>query len=107
MAYTQLSLDDYLKDFAASTETPYQFIDVREVDEYAEGHIPGTVNLPLSELEERFNEIGRDQPIVLVCARGARSAQAAEYLEFQGYTNLYNLEGGTLGYIRMGHPVER
>lgn len=107
MAYTDLSLDDYLKQFATDTNADYALIDVREADEFAEGRIPGTINIPLSELEERFGEIGRDKPIVLVCARGGRSAQAAEYLEFQGYSHLYNLEGGTLNYIRMGHPVEK
>ncbi|MFQ3648279.1 MAG: rhodanese-like domain-containing protein [Anaerolineae bacterium] len=104
MSYTDISLDDYLTQFK---NADYYLIDVREADEYADGHLPGTVNLPLSELEQRYSEIRRDKPIVLVCARGGRSAQAAEYLAYLGYQNLYNLEGGTLGYMQAGHPLEK
>lgn len=104
MSYIDLSLDDYLTQFKGMD---YYLIDVREEDEYADGHLPGTVNLPLSEFEARYREIGTDKPIVLVCARGGRSAQAAEYLAYQGYQNLYNLECGTLGYIMAGHPLEK
>jgi rhodanese-related sulfurtransferase len=104
MSYTDLSLDQYLTQFQGAD---YYLIDVREADEYADGHLPGTVNIPLSELEQRWSEIAQDKPIVLVCARGGRSAQAAEYLVYRGYQNLYNLEGGTLGYMKAGHPLEK
>lgn len=104
MSYTDISIDDYITHYQ---RTDHYLIDVREEDEYADGHLPGAVNLPLSELEQRYREIQSDKPIVLVCARGGRSAQAAEYLAYQGYQNLYNLEGGTLGYIKAGHPVEK
>ncbi len=107
MSYTDLPLADYFAQFAESEGTDYQLIDVRETDEFADGHLPNTVNIPLSELEERYGEIGSDSPIVLVCARGGRSAQAAEYMAAQGYTNLYNLMGGTLGYISAGYTVEK
>jgi rhodanese-related sulfurtransferase len=104
--YTDITVDEYLGQFANGV-TEYQLIDVREPDEFAEGRLPGAVNIPLSELEGRFAEIGRDAPVVLVCARGGRSAMAAEYMAAQGYSALYNLEGGTLGYARAGHPLQK
>jgi rhodanese-related sulfurtransferase len=104
--YTEITVDEYLGQFANGV-TEYQLIDVREADEFAEGRLPGALNIPLSELETRFTEIGRDAPVVLVCARGGRSAMAAEYMASQGYSVLYNLESGTLGYARAGHPLEK
>jgi rhodanese-related sulfurtransferase len=107
MSYTDLSLADYFAQFAENEGADYQLIDVREEDEFADGHLPNAINIPLSEFEERYGEIGSDSPIVLVCARGGRSAQAAEYMAAQGFSNLYNLTAGTMGYIREGYPVEK
>ena len=102
--YTEIDIDSYYREF--HQDTNYQLIDVREVDEYAEGRIPGAVNIPLSEFQQRYQEIETDRPIVLVCARGGRSAQAATFMAAMGYTNLYNLDGGTLGWMQNGHTVE-
>lgn len=77
--------------------------DVRERDEYVGGHIPGAVNLPLSELQGREDELRT--PAVLVCLSGGRSAQAAQYLSQRGQVDLLNLVGGTLGWIREGRSV--
>jgi rhodanese-related sulfurtransferase len=69
-------------------------IDVREVDEFNSGYIPGSVNIPLSQLEERLNEIPKDKDIYLYCRSGNRSKQAAKLLMEENYTNLAHLEGG-------------
>ena len=73
-------------------------IDVRNRDEYAEGHVPGSVNLSLKQLRE-IDEIatGYDQPLFLYCLSGARSSQAAAMLKDQGYTNVRSI-GGVQGY---------
>lgn len=78
-------------------------IDVREREEYVAGHIPGAVNLPLSELVGREDEI--EPNTVLICASGSRSSQAAAHLAFLGRTGLMNLSGGTTVWAREGRDL--
>ena len=78
-------------------------VDVRELHEYNEGHIPGAFLLPLGDLETDYELLERDQTIVLICRSGRRSAEAAEFLVQQGYENVYNLQGGMLDW---SGPVE-
>lgn len=82
-----------------------RLVDVREREEYAAGHIPGAVNLPLSELVGREDDIRPNT--VLICASGGRSSQAAAYLTAQGKTGLMNLSGGTAAWIREGRDLNR
>ncbi|MEZ0347038.1 MAG: rhodanese-like domain-containing protein [Thermus sp.] len=81
------------------------FFDVREVEEYAQARIPGARLLPLSEFMARYQEIPKDQPVVLYCRTGNRSWQAAAWLSAQGYP-VYNLEGGIVRWYRAGLPVD-
>ena len=104
--YSDISSEDYKEQFVSGDSGDYQFIDVREEEEHAEGHIPDTVNIPLSEFMARVDEISEDMPAVLVCNTGVRSAQAAMYLASMGYDQLYNLEEGTKGWMKKGYPVE-
>ncbi|GGL20004.1 rhodanese-like domain-containing protein [Deinococcus radiotolerans] len=78
-------------------------IDVREPDEYTQGHVPGAINLPLSELQAREAEV--PDGAVLICASGNRSSQAAAYLAGLGRQNLKNLMGGTFGWMREGRDL--
>ena len=69
-------------------------LDVRNPDEYAAGHIPGSVNLPLpriGEAQERFPD--KSAPLFVYCLSGGRSSSAVSALEAMGYTNLTNLGG--------------
>jgi rhodanese-related sulfurtransferase len=78
-------------------------LDVREPFELtAFGAIPSVVNIPMGELMERFGEIPADKsrPIVAICQSGSRSYEIAHYLTKQGYTAVYNLEGGTSGWVQ-------
>ncbi|WP_238916084.1 FAD-dependent oxidoreductase [Clostridium sp. YIM B02555] len=72
-------------------------IDVRERGEYANGHIKNAVNIPLSELRERVNEIPKDKPVYLHCRTGQRSYNATLALQNLGYNNVYNITGSFLG----------
>lgn len=82
-------------------------IDVREPDEYAQGHAPGSVLIPLGQLASRLAEIqsSQDKPVALICHSGRRSARAAEMLRQAGFSKVYNIEGGMLAWSAAGQPV--
>ncbi|WP_299143860.1 FAD-dependent oxidoreductase [uncultured Dialister sp.] len=71
-------------------------VDVRERGEYERGHLKGSLNIPLSELRERMDEIPQDQPVYLHCRSGQRSYYAIRALQGRGYRNLYNISGSFL-----------
>lgn len=70
------------------------FVDVRSQDEYADGHIPESVCLPLDQLSRRYREISRKETVILVCQAGSRSKRALQFLRRHGYRNVYYLAGG-------------
>jgi molybdopterin/thiamine biosynthesis adenylyltransferase/rhodanese-related sulfurtransferase len=84
------------------------FLDVRERDEWEEGHIPGAVHIPRGLLESRVESAlpDRAQPVVVYCAAGNRSAFAAKTLEELGYENVSSLAGGFTDWKRNGFPFE-
>ncbi len=69
-------------------------LDVREAAEYAFGHIPGALSMPLGELEERMNELNKNEAIYVICRTGTRSDLAAQTLAANGFTNVYNVLPG-------------
>ncbi len=72
-------------------------IDVRENYEYEKGHIKGAINIPLSQLRERTNEIPKDKQVYLHCRTGQRSYNATLALQNLGYSNVINITGSFLG----------
>lgn len=67
-------------------------VDVRSPEEFDTGHIEGAINIPVGELPQRLTELGdKDEPIVLYCRSGARSARALSLLQRQGFTAVSNL----------------
>ncbi len=72
----------------------FELIDVREPFEYEIARIEGARLIPLAEIAERTEELQREQPIVIHCHSGTRSAQAVRLLQQRGFNNVYNLEGG-------------
>lgn len=70
-------------------------LDVREPWEYDLCRIEGSINIPMTELQDRLEELDRDGDIVVICHHGARSFHAASYLEITGFgRKIMNLEGG-------------
>jgi len=65
-------------------------IDVRSPGEFAGGSAPGTINIPLQDLQRRLHEIPKTSPVVLCCASGTRSAMAKMLLMKNGYTQVHN-----------------
>ena len=80
-------------------------VDVRETDEFAAGHVPGAVNIPMSVLPVRVGEIPVDRVVHLICRTGARSGQVGQWLGQQGYSAV-NIEGGTVAWDQAGRPLE-
>src|SRR5215211_3474013 len=83
-------------------------VDVREQDEWDEGHIPGAVHIPRGYLESRIERAASDptRAIVLYCASGNRSAFGARALDELGYEDVSSLSGGFTDWKRNGFPVE-
>ena len=89
------AVNDLTAEVAAKT---LNLIDVREADEFASGHLPGAINLPLSDFLERYEELDKDNPYYIICRSGARSAQACAFLEEEGY-DVTNVAGGTSAWM--------
>lgn len=75
-------------------------IDVRRYNEFKQNKIPNAINIPIEELEWEIEELreNKDNPILIYCKAGHKSALACQMLEEEGFTNLYNLGQGILGY---------
>ena len=83
-------------------------LDVREPDEFADAHIPGSVHLPYGQLLERLGELPPDRPIAAVCSGGKRSGLAASLLQREGFEQVIHVgRGGVDTWRRGGHPVEK
>jgi rhodanese-related sulfurtransferase len=79
-------------------------IDVRSQAEYNSGHIPGTLLIPLDELESRIDEFDTPTPILVYCQIGVRSEEAADILISHGFQQVHNLDGGFDSWQDKGLP---
>jgi phage shock protein E len=84
-------------------------LDVRTPAEFAEGHVPGAINVPHDQVEARLDELAalRDKDVVVYCKSGRRAALALEVLDKHGYTKLRHLDGDMQGWSAAGRPVEK
>lgn len=88
----------------ATPERPI-VLDVREPEEFAAGHVPGAVNVPLGTVAGWAATQPKDVPYVVICQTGRRSAKASQTLVDHGFTNVTNVEGGTSAWRQHGFPV--
>ena len=102
----QVSADEALAKLQAGEAW---LIDVREHREVAQAAFdaPNVVVVPLSEFEQRREELPRDKDLILACAAGGRSLQAVHYLMHHGYTRAINLQGGMGIWRACGLPVRQ
>jgi len=95
MSHQTISAEQVYERLTASDSAQHPtIVDVREPDEWAEGHIEGATHIPLGTLPTRLQDLPKDQDIILVCHMGGRSERATVFLEKAGYTNAINMTGG-------------
>ena len=88
-----------------SSQQKLRLVDVRNDDEVARGIIPGAVHIPLAQVPAKLDSLVEgEEPLVLYCHSGIRSAQAAAYIAANGRTApVYNLRGGILAWVKAGY----
>jgi rhodanese-related sulfurtransferase len=108
LAMTFAGIWELQPDWVAENPGRAQVLDVREPHEFTGslGHIAGAILVPLGSLMQRFPEIEKDKPVVVVCRSGARSAQATVMLRNAGFARVANLAGGMLRWRAQHLPVE-
>ena len=94
-----------LDSFEAAWREGATVLDVRNLDEYEEKHVPGAVLVPLPELGDRLDEVPKGRPLYVICARGSRSRSAAEAMRLQLGWEVVNVSDGTEGWAASGRPV--
>ena len=84
-------------------------LDVRSPEEYAEGHIPGAINMPHDQFPERASEldVSQSDPIIIYCHSGRRARLVEESLASEGYTKVIDLSGHMVGWRKAGLPIEK
>ena len=91
-----------IETFADALAGGADVIDVREPDEYTNGHVPGAKLIPLGQLGSRIQELPEGRPLYVICATGARSMRAATALQNQAGIEVVNVAGGTKAWIASG-----
>ncbi|MCL4544637.1 MAG: rhodanese-like domain-containing protein [Chloroflexi bacterium] len=82
-------------------------VDVRELEEWIEGHVPGAKHIPLGRLAVKLHELPRDCELLLLCRSGNRSGVAVSLLQRHGFSNVCNVAGGIVAWERAGLPTQR
>lgn len=82
-----------------------QFIDVRTPGEYSGGHAPKASNFPLDVLESDLTKLDKNKPVYVICQTGRRSQKGSEILQKAGFTQIYNINGGTSAWVEAGFPI--
>jgi rhodanese-related sulfurtransferase len=90
---------------AADVHGEMLVLDVREDDEWAAGHVPAAVHLPMMQIPQRLAEVPVDRDIAVVCRVGSRSAQVVAYLQANGIDRARNLGGGMFAWQAAGRPM--
>jgi rhodanese-related sulfurtransferase len=100
----EITVEEYLRQAAGSSA---QVVDVREPEEWALGHMPESVLIPMDDLAARMRELDPAQPVVTVCRSGRRSLISAAQLLASGFSDVKSLAGGMIAWVEAGQPVER
>ncbi len=84
-------------------------LDVRSVGEFEEGHVPGAINIPHNQVEERLAELSQyqDKPVLVYCRSGRRAAMAETILTETGFKQLHHLQGDMIEWSKNNLPIEK
>jgi rhodanese-related sulfurtransferase len=82
-------------------------VDVREDDELRAARVAGAIHVPMSSFADRYTELPRNRPLLVMCATGGRSSAATAFLLRNGWTDVANVEGGITAWQRAGMPVRK
>ena len=80
-------------------------LDVRTIQEFEDGHVEGATNMPVDDLEQRLEELGRNEEMLVYCRTGNRSTRAVQILRENGFNKIYHMADGIVGWERAGLPV--
>lgn len=99
-AYQDISVERLREYMARRQEDEYVLVDVRQPDEYVQGHIPGSILMPLGEIPQRLAELPVDKDVVVYCRSGKRSKAAALFIASRPYVagTVFNMSGGILDW---------
>lgn len=100
-----ISPQEYVSDFEQA-DKDYYLLDVRTPGEFDAGHIAGAENIAVETLSQNLSSIPTDKPIVLYCRSGNRSATATQILKDAGFTEIYDIDGGTNAWSAAGLPLQ-
>jgi thioredoxin 1 len=107
-AVSTVSVSDFQGKLTASAKGA-QLVDVRTPEEYADGHLKGSVNININsgDFEQQLGKLNKDVPVFVYCRSGGRSARAASKMESMGFKKVYNMDGGITAWGSAGKPVEQ
>jgi phage shock protein E len=100
---------DALLERSAKKDASMVILDVRTPEEFAQGHVPGAINIPHDKLADRLKELAdaKDKDVVLYCRSGKRAGMAADTLKANGFEKLLHLEGDILKWTEEKRPTEK
>jgi thioredoxin 1 len=99
-----MAIEVSIEDLAREIANGAYVLDVREDDEWAAGHVPNAVHIPLGQLQDRIDEVEDGSRVFVICRSGARSLKGADIL-FNNGIDAVSVAGGTMGWIDSGREV--
>ena len=90
-----------------NSPVPFAFLDVRTPQEFAEGHVPGAINIPVQVLADRLSEVPKNKRLYVYCRSGKRSTVASELLAKAGFSQVENVRASMNGWSAASYPIEK
>lgn len=99
-----LEIDVHILASMLAENVPHTVLDVREADEIAICKIDGSRSIPMQQVPQHLDTLPREQPLIILCHHGMRSAMVADFLQKNGFSNALNLVGGISAWARHIDP---